>query len=278
MRNNAKLWLVSIAVAVVLVGGAYLVGSSVARAQMGMQPATIQTDPMVRIAVALERIASALEKSASSPMGGMASSMMQGMGQMSMMSDMSKMMEQMQQRMQQCQEMMDQMRDMMQGMQGMMGSPMTGRSPAAQPPPAQPTVPAQAPALTEADLTRTSQAAGITVAVTFMNPLLKPEEVNGKLVFKVALDTHTVDLSQFDLTKLAVLRTSEGKVIADGFSWEPESESSHHRSGLLKLAATTEGTLLITPGTNYIELELKEIGVPSRLFKWEREYLTSSKV
>ncbi len=59
--NNVKLWLASIAVAVLLVGGAYLVGSSAARAQMGgMQPTTAQTDPMERIAEALERIAAAM--------------------------------------------------------------------------------------------------------------------------------------------------------------------------------------------------------------------------
>ncbi len=275
MHNNVKLWLAGVAVAALLVSGAYFVGSSAARAQMGLQPTTVQTDPMVRIAVALERIAAAMEKSVGGP-----SVMGQGMmGQMGpgMMDNMSKMMAQMQERMQQCQTMMSQMREMMQGMPEMMGSPMTGRSPAAQPPPAQPTVPAQTPALTEADLTRTSQAAGITVTVTFVNPLLKPEEVNGRLVFKVALDTHTVDLLQFDLTKLAVLRTSDGTVVNTGFTWEPESESSHHRSGLLKLEATTEGKPLISKETKYIELELKDIGVSSRLFQWEGEYLTSLK-
>ncbi len=39
--------------------------------------------------------------------------------------------------------------------------------------------------------------------------------------------------------------------------------------GLLKLEAVAEGQLVITQETKYIELELKEIGVPLRLFKWE---------
>ncbi len=259
MRNNVKLWLASIVIAVLLVGGAYGVGSLVGQA--GAQPAPAQTDPMERIAAALERIATAMEKSASSPMSGMMGGMMQGMGQMDMMGTMAKMMEQ-------CQE-------MMQGMQGMMGTPMAGRAPAGQPTPT-PSAPAQTAAPTEADLARTSQGAGITVTVTFMNPLLTPEETAGKLVFKVALDTHTGDLSQLDLTKLAVLRTSEGAVVNQGFTWEPLSESSHHRLGLLKLEATFQGAPLITKDTKYIELELQEIGVPSRLFKWEGGYLTSS--
>ncbi len=248
MRNTVKLWAVGIAVAVLVIGGAYVVGSLVGQAQMSAQSQAAQTDPMVRIAAALERIATALEKSASASTMGM-------MG--GMMSDMSQMMSQMQEHMKQCQ-------TMMQGMQGMMSSPATQPAPSA---------PTQAP--TEADLTRTSQAEGITVAVTFMNPLLKPEEMNGKLVFKVALDTHTVDLSQFDLTKLAVLRTSEGVTVSEGFSWEPESESGHHRKGVLKVADTLNGAPLITRETKWLELELKEIGTPSRVFRWEGQVLAA---
>lgn len=260
MRNSVKLWVVGIAVAVLVVSGAYWVGSSVARGQMmGVQPPTAQTDPMVRIAAALERIAAAMEKSAGSS-GMMGQGMMPGMmGGMGMMGDMSQMMGQMQEHMKQCQA-------MMQGMQGMMGSPTTQPTPSA-------SAPAQAPA--EPELTHTSQAEGITVSVTFMNPLLKPEETAGQLVFKVALDTHTVDLSQFDLTKLAVLRTSEGITVSEGFSWEPESESGHHRKGLLKVADTLNGAPIITKETKYIELELKEIGTPSRVFRWEGQFLTA---
>ncbi len=257
MRNNVKLWLAGVAVAALLVSGAYFVGSSAARAQMGMQPATVQTDPMVRIAVALERIAAAMERSTS------ASSMM-GRGMMNpkmahqmgnMMNMMGGMMEQMTAAGPQ------QMQKMMQACKQMMGAAPPTQAPAGQ--------------LTEADLTRTTSGAGITVAVTLMSPLLKPEETAGKLVFKVALDTHAGDLMQFDLTKLAVLRTSEGLVVDKGFTWEPQSESSHHRLGLLKVDAVIDGKPLITKETKYIELELKEIGVPSRIFKWTKQELSA---
>lgn len=305
MNRNVKVWVVGVVLAVLLVGGTYFITSSLVSGQMTQAP---QAKPEVweRVAVALERIATAMEKSAggSRMMGGM----MQGMGQMqgmmgpmqAMMNDQSKiscatswlekalklhelhmkdpattteesqkelmdqikkahecltgtqgamsgMMGQMGSMMQACQQMMEQM-------QGMMGGPMVGHTPAA---------------LSEAELMRTSEAAGITVKVTFLNPLLKPEAE--KLIFKVALDTHTVDLSQLDLTKLAVLRTGEGVVVNKGFTWEPESESSHHRAGLLKLDATFEGKPLITKDTKYIELEMKEVGVPSRIFKWTKQ-------
>lgn len=254
-NNNVKLWLVGIAVAVLVTGGAYWMGSSAARGQMmGWQSPVAQIDPMVRIATALERIATAMEKPAGGMMGQMGPGMMGGMmGQgrsMGQMGDMSQMMGQMQERMQQCQTMMGQMQKMMGSMQ-----------------PAAPVPSASAPA--EAQLTRTSEAEGITVAVTFMNPLLQFEETGGKLFFKVALDTHTVDLSSFDLTKLAELRTSEGVIVNKGFIWEPISESGHHRMGLLKIDGTLNSVPIITKETKYIELELKEIGIPARLFKWE---------
>lgn len=274
--NNVRLWLVGIAVAVLVVGGAYATGSFGAR-QMWAQPQATQTDPMARIAAALERIATAMEKPAGGPgmMGQMGPGMMGGMmGQgrsmmspMGQMGDMSKMMAQMQERMQQCRTGQ---------MQGMMGGPMAGRISTTQPVPSQP-APTQTPGLTETDLTRASEAASITVAVTFMNPLLKAEETAGKLVFKVALDTHTVDLSGFDMLKLAVLRTSEGVVVSQGFSWEPINESGHHRLGLLKLDGTVEGKPLITQETRYIELELKELGALPRFFRWEGEYLESKR-
>lgn len=297
MNRNVKVWVVGVVLAVLLVGGTYFITSSLVSGQMTQAPQA-KPDVWERVAVALERIANAMEKSAGG--SGMMGGMMRGMGQMqgmmgpmqAMMNDQSKIScatswlekalklhelhmkdpattteESQKELMDQIKKahecltgtqgamsgMMGQMGSMM---QGMMGGPMVGRTPAA---------------LSEAELMRTSEAAGITVKVTFLNPLLKPEA--GKLIFKVALDTHTVDLSRFDLTKLAVLRTSEGVVVNKGFTWEPESESSHHRAGLLKLDATFEGKPLITKETRYIELELKEIGVPSRLFKWEGDAL-----
>jgi len=130
-------------------------------------------------------------------------------------------------------------------------------------------------ALTEADLTRTSKGAGIDVNVVFMNPLMKPEESKDQLHFKIALDTHAGDLMQFDLTKLAILRTSAGVSIEEGFIWEPSSESSHHRAGVLKLANEFDGKVLFDENTEFIELELKEIGIPSRIFKWTKQELSA---
>jgi hypothetical protein len=130
--------------------------------------------------------------------------------------------------------------------------------------------------ISEAELERTSSGAGIEVTVTFLNPLMKPEEAEDMLVFKVALDTHFGDLMGHDLTKLVTLRTSDGVVVTEGFLWEPESDTSHHRRGLLRLPATRDGVSLIGPETQFIELEIRGIGVPSRLFRWELTYERNS--
>lgn len=166
-----------------------------------------------------------------------------------MMGQMQAQMAQMQQMMQACQQMMASMGA---GMTGMNQAPQAGAAPP-----------------TEAELTRTSSEAGITVAVTFLNPLLPPEETEGRIIFRVALDTHAGDLLQYDLTQLAVLRTGEGAVVEEGFVWEPEGESGHHRRGRLIVPATVNGQPLITPQTSFLELEIREIGVPKRLFRWE---------
>lgn len=146
-------------------------------------------------------------------------------------------------------------------------------------PPAHPhatsTSPQSARNVTEEDLTRTSKGASIDVIVIFMNPLMKPEESKDQLRFKITLDTHSVDLMQYDLTKLAVVRTSTGVSVESGFRWEAGSESSHHRSGILKLANQLDGKALFDESTEYVELELKEIGVSSRIFKWTKQELSA---
>ncbi len=219
------------------VGGGYLFTSERAEAQM-QTPQAANGEALERIAAALERIAAALEKGSGSP-GMMGSGMMQA-----------------------CPQMM-----------GGMVAPGGGPGPSAMEQGMIPQVPGRP---SEATLTRTTSGAGIEVSATYMNPLLEPEEAGGKLIFKVALNTHSGNLLQFDLTELAVLRTSEGFIIDEGFIWEALSESGHHRLGYLEVEAVRDGRPLIGPETQYIELELKGIGIPSRTFKWELATLSPS--
>lgn len=122
---------------------------------------------------------------------------------------------------------------------------------------------------------QTSQGAGITVTAT---PLSGAEAAAAGLRFRLELDTHSGDLMTYDLAALATLRTSEGRTVSEGFSWQGESESSHHRAGVLRLDAAAGGAALITGATTYLELELRDVGVPSRVFRWEGEALAPLRV
>jgi len=234
MKGNVK---VTIAVlAVLLLGGAYLIGSYVATAQMGNQPAQGSS---VSDSVA-ERIAQALEQ--------MSQTMNQMTGHMAM--DHSTMMG-----------MMNSMEAMHGQMQHAMPAEQQGMAPMGQQ-----NAPAPAGQLSESDLVRASDEADITIEATWMNPLLEPENA---LVFRVSMDTHSEDLLQFDLPALAVLRDGKDQALAATFAWEPESESNHHRSGILRAQAVDEGQSLLAAVAEGVVLELKDVGTPLRRFEWQ---------
>ncbi|MDA8211287.1 MAG: hypothetical protein M0021_05335 [Clostridia bacterium] len=119
-------------------------------------------------------------------------------------------------------------------------------------------------AKTEIALTRRSDAANVTVDIVFFNPLeAVPQD---ELVFRVALNTHSVPLSKYNIVKSVQITTDKGVSIEEGFAWQPESEANHHRSGLLKV----RNTGILDEDTKWVRLELKNLsGVPIREFKWE---------
>lgn len=115
----------------------------------------------------------------------------------------------------------------------------------------------------EFTLTKRSDANNVTVDVVLLNPL--GQVSNKELVFRVTMNTHSVPLNTYDISKSAIVKSSDGKV-STGFSWQAESEEDHHRSGLLKV--TNNGVL--GPKTKWITLELETLAdVPVREFRWE---------
>jgi len=78
-------------------------------------------------------------------------------------------------------------------------------------------------------------------------------------VFRVSMDTHTVDLSGYDMVKVSEL-VAGGKRYAP-LRWVSISDSSHHRSGAL-IFPRIEPVLPV-------ELLIKTVaGVPVRSFRW----------
>lgn len=88
------------------------------------------------------------------------------------------------------------------------------------------------------------------------------------LDFKVAMDTHSVELA-YDLTKTAILRINRGREYAP-LSWDGGS-GGHHLSGKLSFPATdASGQPVLALDVKVLELILKGIGgVPSRVFRWD---------
>lgn len=109
--------------------------------------------------------------------------------------------------------------------------------------------------------TQTREAGGVTVAVTW-------QAGASGLTFKVVLDTHSVNLDDYDLAQLAVVRTDQGQEVAP-ISWQAPL-GGHHREGTLTFPWTTDdGTSLLGGGTRAIELVIRNVaGVPERSFRW----------
>ena len=109
--------------------------------------------------------------------------------------------------------------------------------------------------------TQTSDGGQVTVKVTWTGPAAGP-------VFDVVLDTHAVDVDVYDLAKLAVLRTGDGREVAPS-RWDAP-RGGHHRQGALAFpSAGPDGQALLGPTTGSIELVVRDVaGVPERAFRW----------
>ncbi|MDA8234387.1 MAG: hypothetical protein M0Z31_06175 [Clostridia bacterium] len=119
-----------------------------------------------------------------------------------------------------------------------------------------------------AALTKRSDAASVTADITFRNPIDKAGKE--ELIFEVAFNTHSVPLENYDIANSVILKNDQGKEVATGFAWEPSSEASHHRTGILKIK--NDG--LLTGDTSSLTMILKDLaGVPTREFKWEGDTL-----
>lgn len=85
------------------------------------------------------------------------------------------------------------------------------------------------------------------------------------LVFDVVMDTHSVDLDRYDLSKLTVLRDSSGKEYGP-IAWS-SPPGGHHRQGILSFElpdSIKEGK------SGYLEVIIRDVaGVKERVFKWE---------
>lgn len=115
----------------------------------------------------------------------------------------------------------------------------------------------------------------VDIAVSFQNLIEEHEE---ELVFKVYLNTHSVDLEGIDYNDIAVLETETGLEIKDGFIWEAGQGDGHHLYKILKLPIEYNGNKLISDSTQYIKLIIAGInGEGTSEFIWNKEDLEAVK-
>ena len=111
------------------------------------------------------------------------------------------------------------------------------------------------------------RAGGIDVAVRFDNLDNFRAGSATALEFTISMDTHVVNLFQFDLTEVTQIRVNGQVIDATSYRWVGESEDSHHRLGRLIVDAPPE--LHGAAVTGDIELRMLGVGTAVRTFSWE---------
>ncbi len=108
---------------------------------------------------------------------------------------------------------------------------------------------------------RTSEAGEVKIVVEWQGKEAGP-------AFKVTMDTHSLELDDYDLTRLATLRTSDGRETLP-LTWDAP-KGGHHREGTLTFSGNAlDGKPLIGPNTKRFELIIYEVaGVAERSFEW----------
>lgn len=130
-----------------------------------------------------------------------------------------------------------------------------------QPTPTQPKTPTTGQA---SGLTRNNDAGQVVIEATWQR---EPAPDKG-LVFKIVMDTHSVDLDSFDLSQLASLRNDKGQPIKPT-SWDAP-KGGHHRSGALTFPLEDSNGTSILKDARYIELVIRDVaGVAERVLRWE---------
>ena len=108
-------------------------------------------------------------------------------------------------------------------------------------------------------LVQTNTGGSVTIDVEW----IKAED--GLLIFDVAMNTHSVDLDQYDLGELAVLRDDTSNEYHP-VSWD-SAPGGHHRSGTLIFSIPDS----VSQGkAKYVEIVIRDIaGIDERVLKWE---------
>lgn len=118
------------------------------------------------------------------------------------------------------------------------------------------------------DLRRSSYEGPVSIDLTYLSPT--EGQADGALTFEVRINTHSVDLDQYDLAKLSRLEVDGGASV-EPLGWFNPGGGGHHRYGQLRFPASRpDGSPLVGSGARYIEVVIQGVGgVAERRFRWE---------
>ena len=89
-------------------------------------------------------------------------------------------------------------------------------------------------------------------------------ERSNSLAFQIDMNTHSVELDQYDLSKLSILRDDAGKDYRP-ITWD-SAPGGHHRGGTLVFPLPDS---LRQQNAKYIELVIRDVaGVKERILRW----------
>lgn len=111
------------------------------------------------------------------------------------------------------------------------------------------------------EATQKSEGGDVTVSITWQGP-------GAGMVFDVAMDTHVVDLDGYDLSRLVVLRTTDGRETPP-LRWDAPKGGHHRKGALIFSDVALDSKPFITADTRGIELVIYDVaGVAQRSFRW----------
>ena len=115
----------------------------------------------------------------------------------------------------------------------------------------------------ENSLTKTQSEGAVAVKAT----LLQEKSNKNKLVFEIVMNTHSVDLLQYDISNISEVSFGTEPATRN-FKWDASSSDSHHMMGYLIWNGD------VKDGYENISLNIKGIDqIPSRVFNWQKDEL-----
>ena len=110
---------------------------------------------------------------------------------------------------------------------------------------------------------QSSEGGSVTIDVEWVE--IENLAEKDSLTFHVAMNTHSVDLDDYNLGELAMLRDDSGNEYQPA-SWESEP-GGHHRNGILTFSLPDS---LRQGRAEYVEVVIRSVaGIDERVLKWE---------